>query len=140
MDKNTDELMLVLRQKPNADYYLKEYKSELLCQTLTELLQNFLAEKKLSRADVIHRADLDRTYGYQIFDGRHKPGRDKLLRLAFGMGLSVPETQHLLKTAQMPPLYPRITRDVLVLECIFQGKDIFSCNESLQAHGQQPLQ
>lgn len=140
MDKKTDELMQILHQKPNADAYLKENHSELLHHTLTELLQCFLIEKHLSRADVIRCAGIDRTYGYQIFDGRHKPNRDKLLCFAFGLHLTVPETQQLLKTAQMPPLYPRVVRDVLILECLFQGKDIFYCNNNLLNHGEKILQ
>lgn len=140
MDKKTDELMQLLHQKPNADAYLEENHGELLHHTLTELLQDFLTEKQLSKADAIRCAGIDRTYGYQIFDGRHKPTRDKLLCLAFGLHLTVPETQQLLKTAQMSPLYPRVIRDVLILECLFQRKGIIYCNDNLLNHGEQILQ
>jgi hypothetical protein len=140
MDKKTDELMKLLQQKPNADHYINEYKNELLHKSLTELLESFVTEKHLSKADVIRTADIDRTYGYQIFDGRHKPTRDKLIRLAFGLHLTVPQTQQLLKTAQMSPLYPRVIRDVLILECLFQEKDVLSCNASLTEHGLEILQ
>lgn len=140
MDKKTDELMQILYCQPNADTYLKENESELLHQTLPELLHHYLTAKNLKKADVIRNANLDRVYGYQIFDGKHKPSRDKLLCLAFGLHLTVPETQQLLKSAQMAPLYPRITRDVLILECLFQGKDIFFCNENLESHEQALLQ
>jgi len=141
MDKKTDELMQVLREKPDSASYLREYREELLCQTVPELLKIFLEKKNLSKAEAIRGSGLDRTYAYQIFDGRqHNPGRDKLLCLTFGLHLTVPETQQLLKTAQLPPLYPRIVRDVLVLECLFQGKSLFDCNENLQTHNQPPLQ
>lgn len=140
MDKKTDELMQILHRQPNADTYLKENKNELLHQTLTELLHDYLTSKNLKKADVIRDANLDRVYGYQIFDGKHKPSRDKLLCLAFGMHLTVPETQQLLKSAQLAPLYPRVMRDVLILECLFQGKNIYFCNENLESHSQVLLQ
>lgn len=140
MDKKTDELMQILHHQPNANTYLKENQNELLHQTLTELLQDYLTSKNLKKADVIRDANLDRVYGYQIFDGKHKPSRDKLLCLAFGLHLTVSETQLLLKSAQLAPLYPRVMRDVLILECLFQGKDIFFCNENLESHNQTLLQ
>lgn len=140
MEKNTDHLMRILHSKPNADLYLKENESELLPMSLTELLESYLISRNLEKADVIRDSGLDRTYSYQIFSGRHKPGRDKLICLAFGLHLDVPETQRLLKTAQMAPLYPRVKRDVLILEALFQGKNIMSCNDSLEAHGQPMLQ
>ena len=132
--------MQTLHSKPNADRYLKENKNELLQMNLTELLGHYLISKNLEKADVIRDSDLDRTYSYQIFNGLHKPSRDKLLRLAFGLHLTVPETQQLLKTAQTAPLYPRIKRDVLILEALFQGKDIHFCNRSLAEHGETVLQ
>lgn len=134
MEKTTDELMQILHHRQNADAFLQENQQELLHQTLSEFLQKCLQEKGLQKAEAIRHADLDRVYGYQIFDGKHTPGRDKLIRLAFGMKLTVEETQRLLKIAQVSPLYPRIERDVLILECLFQGKDVHSCNESLEAH------
>ena len=140
MDKCTDELMQILCSKPNADNYLKENNNELLHQSLTELLQDYLISKNLQKSAVIRESNLDRVYAYQIFDGKHRPSRDKLLCLAFGLHLTVPETQQLLKTAQMSPLYPRIKRDVLILECLFQEKDIFTCNENLESHGEFLLQ
>lgn len=68
---------------------------------------------------MIGRTGIDHTYAYQIFDGRHKPSRDKFLCLSFGMGLTVDEVQLLLKNANMQPLYPRVERDVYILESLF---------------------
>lgn len=140
MDKTTDELMRVLRDKPDANRYLRENEGELLHMGLPELLEHFLASKSLTKADVIRDSGLDRTYAYQIFSGLHRPGREKLLCLAFGLHLTVPETQRLLKTARAAPLYPRVRQDVLILEALFQGKDMDSCNRSLLDHGEAILQ
>lgn len=133
MEKTTDELMQILHQKQSAEAFLQENQQELLHQSLSEFLQQCLQQKGLQKAEVIRHADLDRVYGYQIFDGKHTPSRDKLIRLAFSMKLTVEETQRLLKIAQVSPLYPRIERDVLILECLFQGKDVHACNERLEA-------
>ena len=38
-----------------------------------------------------------------------------MLRLAFGFGLNVEETQELLRSAKKAPLYPRIKRDAAII-------------------------
>ena len=140
MDKSTDELMKILRQKPNAENFLKENENELLHHSLTELLQTYLISKNLKKSEVIRDSYLDRTYAYQIFDGKHKPSRDKLLCLAFGLHLTVDETQLLLNSAQLSKLYPRIKRDILIVTCLEKGQKIFTCNEILETNGEPILQ
>lgn len=70
---------------------------------------------------VIKNSGIDRTYGYQLFNGTRQPSREKLLQLAFGIGLDVEETQRMLKTAQKSPLYPLILRDAAILRCLNDG-------------------
>lgn len=135
MDKTTDELMKILNQKPDPAQYLKENPQEILQESLAEFLQRLLKEKNTSKADVIRRADLQRNYGYQFFNGRRKPSRDSLLRLAFGFQLTVPETQQLLKVAREPVLYPRVERDVFILTAIANQKSSLECNLILEEHG-----
>lgn len=73
---------------------------------------------------VIKRAGIDRTYGHELFSGRRKPSRDKVIQLAFGFGLDVEETQQLLKVAQQTPLYPKIKRDAAVIYCLARNMEI----------------
>ena len=67
---------------------------------------------------VIKRAGINRTYGHQLFNGRRKPSRDKVIQLAFGFGLDIEQTQQLLKAAQESPLTPKVKRDAAILYCI----------------------
>lgn len=53
------------------------------------------------KKDVIKDAGLDTTYGYQIFDGRKKPRRDKLLQLAFGFPLTIEDINTLFRAGGM---------------------------------------
>ena len=73
---------------------------------------------------VIKNASIERTYGHQLFNGTRKPSRDKVIQLAFGFGLDVEGTQHLLRIAQKSPLYPRIKRDAAILYCLNNHIDI----------------
>ena len=135
VEKTTEELLNELQKAEDFFEFVRENETELESISLTEQLELLLEKYQKPKKDVIRDAGLDTTYGYQIFDGRHKPGRDKLLCLAFGIGLTVDEVQLLLKTAQMQPLYPRVERDVIILESLFNNKTIFECNIKLNAKG-----
>ena len=63
----------------------------------------------------IQRCNLDRSYGYQLFNGTRRPTRDILLALAVHLGLTEAETQRLLKLAGRPVLYARNRRDAAIL-------------------------
>ena len=67
---------------------------------------------------VIERAGIDRAVGDQLFSGRRKPSRDRVIQLAFGFGLDVEETQQLLKIARHTFLYPKIKRDAAIIYCL----------------------
>ena len=80
---------------------------------------------------MIQQAQIDRTYGYQLFNGTRRPSRDKVLQLALGMGLSLEETQHLLQAAGRSPLYPRLKRDAVLIFCLKNGYDLMETQEML---------
>ncbi len=67
------------------------------------------------REHVIRRADIERTYGHQLFRGIRIPSRDKVIQLAFGFALTAEEAQELLKAASKRLLYPKIKRDAALL-------------------------
>lgn len=85
--------------------------------TLTGYLRDLLEQRGLTVGEVIQRCNLDRSYGYQLFNGTRRPTRDTLLHLAIQLGLSETETQRLLKLAGRPVLYARNRRDAAFLYC-----------------------
>jgi transcriptional regulator with XRE-family HTH domain len=123
-ENSTREMQRKLFAAPDFEGFLKENAGGMLtpkvCYRLAELCQTH----GLRPVEVIRRADLDRTYGHQLFNGTRKPSRDKLLQLAFGLGLDVEETQDLLKIARKSLLYPKILRDAAIMRCLFEGKSI----------------
>lgn len=139
MKKSTDKLLDTLRKKPTVEEYLSENKAELIDCTLPQALSHLLEEKHLSKAEVIRSADIDRTYGYQIFDGRKSPSRDKLIMLCFGLGLELEETQRLLNIAGLRILYPRDSRDAIICFSILHHLSLIDTNEILYDKGFRPL-
>jgi hypothetical protein len=69
----------------------------------------------IPRSQVIVRANIARTYGYQIMDGSRIGQRDYYLALAFALGLDVRTTQHMLAVTSAGALHPLIMRDAAII-------------------------
>lgn len=101
-------------------------------KNLSEYLSDLVAERKLTKAEVIRKAELGESYAYQMFSGvKTAPKRDKLICLSIGMGLSVKETNSLLKLAGLLPLYPRAKRDSIIIMNMNAHKSVIEINEAL---------
>ena len=99
------------------------YQDVFIEHPLSVYLQSLLQQQNLSKAEVIKKSNLDRVYGYQIFNGTRMPTREKLLQVAFGLALDVDATQDLLKISGMAPLYTKKKRDAAILFCLSKRFD-----------------
>lgn len=81
----------------------------------TDYMQKILQERHLRVKDIIFRCNLERSYGYQIFNGTRRPTRDILMILALAIGLDTEETRRMFQLAGRAPLYARCRRDAAVL-------------------------
>ena len=137
MEKTTEELLNELKKTEDFFEFAKENETELESISLTEQLEQFLEKYNKPKKDVIKDAGLDTTYGYQIFDGRKKPRRDKLLQLAFGFPLTVEEANKLFRAGGMSSLYVRCKRDTICMYCLQQKMTVDECNELLYKAGEE---
>lgn len=132
MKKTTEELLNILKSKRSYNDFLKEQIDELYFASISEYLEILLAQKGLKKSDVILKANLDKSYAYQIFNGnKTNPSRDKLIMLAFGMELNLDETRKLLKISNVSDLYIRNPRDSAIIFCIENKLDLIQTNEKL---------
>ncbi len=132
MNKSTDELLKALQSKKTYEEFFEEEIGELFFSSISEYLELLLTEKKLKKSDVILKGNLDKNYAYQIFNGnKTNPSRNKVLMLAFGMGLSLSETRKLLKIASLSDLYVRSPRDSIIIYCLTKRLSLITCNEYL---------
>lgn len=129
--KNTDDLLKELKQADNIDDFLTSNKDSFTDVSLSEYLTALLKEKGLTKAEVIKKSELSDIYAYQIFSGVKQPTRDKVLCIAFGMGLSVTETQQLLKSCGLPFLYAKHKRDSIILFALDRKLSVVETNELL---------
>ena len=115
--KNTEELIQQIKeQKINALSFLEQ--REYSCPSVSIYLNDLLAEHRMETKDAIRNLGLERTYGYQLFNGTRKPTRTLLIRLAILLGLGLEETNRLLKIGRKEILYPRIREDAAAIFAI----------------------
>ncbi len=108
--------------------------------SISDYLNQMLDAHAVSKNEVIRRADMDTTYAYQIFQGKKKtPSREKLLRLALALNLSVDETKRLLYYGQSETLYPRIRRDAYLMCAIHHRFTVSETDQYLFDHGEPTL-
>lgn len=107
--------------------------------TLPEYLSALLAERGLTVREAILACNLDRNYGYQLFNGTRRPTRNTLLVLALALHLPEEETQRLLKIGGRQPLYARNRWDAAVLYALDHGLGVEGAEELLRSLGEGEL-
>ena len=141
-EKSTSMLMNILKtaDKAGLGAYRRQYLKEGSVD-FTSYMDRLIAEKKLKRQDIFQRADIPQKYGYKLLTGeRHTTDRDKLMRIFLAMGLDLKEVQRGLKLYGMSELYPKFSRDAVLIIAINQGvRDVDRVNEWLREEGEREL-
>ena len=126
--KLTEELLNELLDAPNIDGYIKEH--DFAAPSLSNYLKQLLQEKGLERSRVVRMADLNETFGYQIFTGARHPSRNKVLQIAFAMALTL---------AGVSVLNCKDRRDAIIIFCIDRGCSLQKVNEELYRFGEETV-
>lgn len=135
MKKSTDELLNQLKKKRNIEEFFKENGSELIFDSLSKMIDFFMKQKGLKKADVVRRSMLG-NYAYSIINGNRKnPERDKLIMLCFGLTLTADEANRLLKMSSNGELYVRNPRDLVLIYALDRNQSVIEANNKLEELG-----
>lgn len=141
--KSTEELQNLLANTHSSkelSKYLKQYTLPDSEMSFHQAFQALLNKYGLEKSEVIRRSNLDRTYAYQILNGKKIPGRDKVLALSIAAGLSEKEVRRLLEYAGSGILYPRSSRDSVILFGIRKHLGLMDVNEMLMEMGEKIIE
>lgn len=136
-ERLTEEVLKELLESPDIDSFIAEH--EFPSCSLSEYLQQLLEKKHLERARVVRMADLNETFGYQIFTGARNPSRNKVLQIAFAMALTLRETNRALSAAGANTLNCKNRRDAIIIFCIDHGCSLQKVNEELFRLGEDTI-
>ena len=138
-EKSTSDLSEELMGHSDIDAYLKGNQALFCDQDIAALLQAMYARRDISKAALARRAGMSEVYLHQVFSGRRKPSRDRLLCLCIGLGATLEETQRLLQQASYAQLYPRSRRDAIISHGLLHGTELNAINDMLFAQGEGTL-
>jgi hypothetical protein len=133
--KSTTFLINELTKATDYKEYTQKNAGALGMPKLRDYLKKLCDELEMIPEQVIKKAGIERTYGHQLFNGRRKPSRDKVIQLAIGFGLGFEGCQDLLKIAHKNALYPKAERDSAIIFCLSHEKDIFETQSLLEGLG-----
>ncbi len=131
----TREFYMKLLESPDLKVFFETHAGEMEIPPFHKFISEICARSGQVPEQVIKRAAIERTYGHQLFNGTRKPSRDKVLQLAFGLGLDLESTQKLLQVARKNALYPKLKRDAAIMLCLEKGRDILEAQTLLQSLG-----
>lgn len=136
-ERLTEEVLHELIEAPSLDEFVHEH--EFSTVTLSSYLQEMLEKKHLERARVVRMADLNETFGYQIFAGQRNPSRNKVLQIVLAMALTLRETNRALRAAGAGALDLKCRRDAIIIYCIDHGCSLQKTNEELYRLGEETV-
>lgn len=126
--KETGDLIRQIRKLGRNDMSFLEDK-DFKCPEIRYYLSDILREHEMSAAEYIVTMNLERSYGYQLLNGRRRPSRDLLVRTAILFHLNLEETQRLLKIGNREVLYPRVRKDAIAIFAIEKELSLFEYQE-----------
>lgn len=136
-ERLTEEVLRELVEAPTLDDFVHEH--EFPAPMLSEYLCHLLERKHLERARVVRMADLNETFGYQIFTGQRNPSRNKVLQIVLAMALTLREANRALRAAGTGALDPKCRRDAIIIYCIDHGCSLQKTNEELYRLGEETV-
>jgi len=126
-------------ESANIDAYLNSNRPYFSEQDVPELLTELYEKKSISKADLARNAGISVVYLHQVFSGRRKPSRDRLLCLCIGLEATLEETQRLLMQSVYAQLYPKIKRDAIISYGIVHHMSLEQINDKLYAENEEVL-
>lgn len=138
-EKSTDDLNQELMDQPDIDSYLKENEVYFFQKDMTDLLSELFEKRDISKAALARKAGMSEVYLHQVFSGRRKPSRDRLICLCVGLEAELDETQRLLKQAAYAPLHPKVKRDAIISYGVLHQFTLSEINDKLFTENEKTL-
>ena len=130
MQTITQKLLEGLKNADDIKTFLDLHEQEFLSQTLTDYLNELMTDKNITVAKIAKNSGIGE-YVYKIFSGERRATRDVLVSVAFGMKLSIEETQLLLRIAKFAVLDSRERLDSVIIYALSHDMTVFECDDLL---------
>ncbi len=87
------------------------------------MINKYIAEKDIPHTEIIRRLNVERSYGYQLLNGKRIPTRVQIIKIGLMLKLDFKELQQMLKIAGKEILYAKNLTDARVIYSVERGLD-----------------
>lgn len=101
--------------------------------------EGIIEQKNYSKSNIINKSDFSYCYFYEVINGRKMPTKDKVVRLALAMKMTIDECQQALKISGRSALHPKNRRDSIMIYAIEKKMTVMQCNNLLVYNGEDEL-
>lgn len=123
--------------------YLKENADRIFSKDrpFRNYMKGLFKKKKVKQKEVFLWADVPERYGYKLISGEKRTRqRDVILRICYAARFTLEETQQALRIYELPPLYEKLPRDVVLMLCFRERPgSVNDVNAVLVKHGMEAL-
>ncbi len=137
--KDTNDLKQELMETANLDQFLFDNQDSFSNTNVSDLLNQLFQKKKISKASLAKKSGMSEVYLHQLFSGRRKPSRNRLLCICFGLQASLEETNLILKESGFAQFYPRARRDAIIMYGLSHHMNLFEINDKLFEEAEETL-
>lgn len=135
VERATKELFNEIKHASEADQFMTNMANSFIRTNPAEYLAELIQIKHVTKSQVIRRANLTTSIGYQYFDGKRRPNRARIIALGFGFQLTLTELNTMLKRTGYAALYAKDEWDALVIFALSQRFDLNRTDELLYQYG-----
>ena len=125
------DILNSIDNKNNLTKYITKAKLNYNSLDFNNYFEELLNMKNLKKSTIIEFSNLDRTYAYQILNGKKKPSRDKILQLCIAANLNFDEVQKCLTLGNVGQLYAKSPRDSAIIFGIKNNISLIDINNLL---------
>ena len=126
----TEELLNRIKNATDIQEFLNSCEKDFINKSCSQHLNEIMEAKKLSASFIANNSGIGE-YVYKILKGERNPSRDVLISIAFGMGLTLEETQFLLRISKFAVLDSREKRDSIIIYSLTHKKNVYETDDLL---------
>ncbi|MGL5068354.1 MAG: hypothetical protein ACRC6T_11150 [Sarcina sp.] len=142
MNDKTNDLESMLTSLDNIkdlDKFLDSKKENLDILTFLDYFLALCLEKNIKKSTVINDSNISRSYCYEILRGEKVPDRDNALKLCIAASLNLKQTNRILKLTNNGMLYPKSSRDAILIFCIANSFTLLQTDFTLDSKNMETL-
>ena len=133
--KKTDELDFELSNTDSIHSFIAANEPEFDDKNFCKLLGTLIAESGKSKSKIAADSYISEPYMYNLIKGEKRPTRDTVIKLSFGLKLSLETAERLLKLAGYSGFYVRGKRDSILKFALTSGLSLEETDSLLVKHG-----